>query len=55
MPKPDKGNGLDHIVVGLFENRFRDNVLGHPFGPEDGKTSEGIGKSLRNPLPEWAE
>ena len=47
---------LDHVVVVLFENRSLDNVLGHLYGPEDGKTFEGvIGKDLSNPIPEWAE
>ncbi len=47
---------LDHVVVVLFENRSLDNVLGHLYGPEDGKTFEGvIGKNLSNPIPEWAE
>jgi phospholipase C len=47
---------MDHIVVVLFENRSLDNVLGHLYGPEDGKTFEGvIGKNLTNPIPEWAE
>jgi phospholipase C len=49
-------NALDHVVVVLFENRSLDNVLGHLYGPEDGKTFEGvIGKDLSNPIPEWAE
>ena len=40
----------------LFENRSLDNVLGQLYGPEDGKTFEGvIGKDLSNPIPEWAE
>ena len=44
------------MVVVLFENRSFDNVLGHLYGPEDGKTFEGvIGKDLSNPIPEWAE
>ena len=47
---------LDHVVVVLFENRSLDNVLGHLYGPDDGKTFEGvIGKQLSNPIPEWAE
>ena len=51
-----RANALDHIVVVLFENRSLDNVLGHLYGPEDGKTFEGvIGKDLTNPIPEWAE
>jgi phospholipase C len=49
-------NALDHIVVVLFENRSFDNVLGHLYGPDDGKTFEGvIDKGLSNPIPEWAE
>ncbi len=56
MASPDKRNALDHIVVVMFENRSLDNVLGHLYGPEDGKTFEGvIGKNLSNPIPEWAE
>ena len=51
-----RANALDHVVVVLFENRSLDNVLGHLYGPEDGKTFEGvIGKELSNPIPEWAE
>jgi phospholipase C len=47
---------LDHVVVVLFENRSLDNVLGHLYGPDDGKTFDGvIGKNLSNPIPEWAE
>jgi len=50
------GGALDHVVVVLFENRSLDNVLGHLYGPGDGKTFEGvIGKELSNPIPEWAE
>jgi phospholipase C len=52
----DKSNALDHIVVVLFENRSLDNVLGHLYGPEDGKNFDGVvGKDLSNPIPEWAE
>jgi len=51
-----RANALDHVVVVLFENRSLDNMLGHLYGPEDGKTFEGvIGKDLSNPIPEWAE
>jgi phospholipase C len=43
-------------VLVLFENRSLDNVLGHLYGPEDGKNFDGvIGKNLSNPIPEWAE
>jgi phospholipase C len=51
-----RSNALDHVVVVLFENRSLDNLLGRLYGPEDGKTFEGvIGKDLSNPIPEWAE
>ena len=47
---------MDHIVVVVFENHSLDSMLGHLYGPEDGKTFEGvIGKNLSNPIPEWAE
>jgi phospholipase C len=56
MPTPDRSHALDKIVVVLFENRSLDNVLGHLYGPEDGKDFDGvIGKNLSNPIPEWAE
>ena len=56
MPAPHRSHALDHVVVVLFENRSLDNVLGHLYGPEDGKTFDGvIGKDLSNPIPEWAE
>jgi phospholipase C len=46
---------LDHVVVVLFENRSLDNVLGHLYGPGDGKTFDGVvGKELSNPIPDWA-
>ncbi|MET0144952.1 MAG: alkaline phosphatase family protein [Ilumatobacteraceae bacterium] len=52
----DTSHALDHIVVVLFENRSLDNLLGHLYGPGDGKTFEGVlGKHLSNPIPEWAE
>ena len=40
MPAPDRSRAMEHIVVALFENRSLDNVLGHLYGPEDGKTFE---------------
>jgi phospholipase C len=56
MPPRDRSHALDQIVVVLFENRSLDNMLGHLYGPEDGKTFDGvIGKNLSNPVPEWAE
>jgi phospholipase C len=42
MPATDKSHALDHMVVVLFENRSLDNVLGHLYGPDDGKTFEGV-------------
>src|ERR1700751_101019 len=56
MPAVDRSRALDHIVVALFENRSLDNVLGHLYGPGDGRNFDGvIGKHLSNPIPEWAE
>jgi phospholipase C len=56
MPASDRSHALDHIVVVLFENRSLDNVLGHLYGPGDGKSFDGvIGKDLSNPIPAWAE
>src|ERR1700746_1327183 len=56
MPAVDRSHALDHIVVALFENRSLDNVLGHLYGPGDGKDFDGvIGKDLSNPIPAWAE
>ncbi len=53
---PSRSQALDHVVLVLFENRSLDNLLGHLYGPEDGKTFEGvIGKDLSNPIPDWAE
>ncbi|MGV9712765.1 alkaline phosphatase family protein [Gordonia sp. NPDC003424] len=55
MPTPDRSHALDNIVVVLFENRSLDNVLGHLYGPGDGKDFDGvIGKNLSNPIPGWA-
>jgi phospholipase C len=52
----DRSHALDHVVLVLSENRSPDNLLGHLYGPEDGKTFEGvIGKDLSNPIPAWAE
>jgi phospholipase C len=28
MPRPDRSNALDHVVVLMFENRSFDNLLG---------------------------
>ena len=56
MAGQGRDNALDHVVVVVFENRSLDNVLGRLYGPEDGKTFDGVtGKDLTNPIPEWAE
>jgi phospholipase C len=52
----DRSRAMDHVVLVMFENRSFDNVLGHLYGPGDGKTFEGVvGKDLSNPIPGWAE
>jgi hypothetical protein len=37
----DRSHAMDHVVLVLFENRSLDNLLGHLYGPGDGKTFEG--------------
>jgi phospholipase C len=50
MSAPDRSHALNHIVVVLFENRSLDNVLGHLYGPGDGKNFDGvIGKGSEQP------
>ena len=39
---PKRSDVLDHVVLVLFENRSLDNLLGRLYGPEDGKTFEGV-------------
>ena len=53
MAGQSRDNALDHVVVVVFENRSLDNVLGHLYGPGDGKAFDGV--VLSEPLPEWAE
>ena len=56
MSAPDRSHAIDHVIVVLFENRSLDNLLGHLYGPEDGKTFDGVlGKELSNPVPAWAD
>jgi phospholipase C len=51
----ERSHAMDRMIVVLFENRSLDNMLGHLYGPGDGKTFEGvIGKELSNPIPDWA-
>ena len=53
---PKRENGLDHVVVVMFENRSFDHLLGRLYEPGEVESFEGvIGKDLSNPIPEWAE
>lgn len=55
MPRPDRSNALDHVVVVMFENRSFDNLLGRLYQPGEVRSFEGvIGKDLGNPVPDWA-
>jgi phospholipase C len=55
MPRPDRSNALDHVVVIMFENRSFDNLLGRLYQPGDVRAFEGVtGLDLANPIPEWA-
>ena len=42
MAGPSRDDALDHVVVVVFENRSLDNVLGRLYGPQDGKTFDGV-------------
>jgi phospholipase C len=56
MMAPERRNGLDHVVVVMFEKRSFDNLLGRLYEPGEVKSFEGVtGKDLSNPIPEWAE
>ena len=56
MPRPDRDNAIDHVVVLMFENRSFDNLLGRLYQPGEVASFEGvIGKDLSNPIPAWAE
>ena len=56
VPTPHRDQAMDHVVLVIFENRSLDNLLGHLYGPEDGKDFDGVlGKDLSNPVPGWAE
>jgi phospholipase C len=55
MPRPDRSNALDHIVVIMFENRSFDNLLGRLYEPGEVASFEGVsGRELSNPVPGWA-
>jgi phospholipase C len=54
MPRPDRDNALDHVVVLMFENRSFDNLLGRLYQPGEVMSFEGVtGKDLSNPIPDW--
>ena len=56
MTEQSREHAMDHVVLVLFENRSLDNMLGHLYGPDDGKVFEGVvGKDLANPVPTWAQ
>jgi hypothetical protein len=56
VPRVDRSNALDHVVVIMFENRSLDNLLGRLYQPGEVKSFEGvIGRELSNPIPDWAE
>ena len=55
MPRPDRSNALDHVVVIMFENRSFDNLLGRLYEPGEMASFEGVsGRALSNPVPDWA-
>jgi phospholipase C len=55
-PVASRDKALDHVVVVMFENRSFDNLLGRLYEPGEVRSFNGvIGKSLRNPIPAWAE
>jgi phospholipase C len=55
IPRPDRANALDHVVVLMFENRSFDNLLGRLYQPGEVPYFEGVtGRDLANPIPEWA-
>jgi phospholipase C len=55
MAIPDLRAAIDHVVVVMFENRSFDNLLGRLYQPGEVSSFEGvIGKTLANPVPEWA-
>jgi phospholipase C len=55
MPRPDRSNALDHVVVIMFENRSFDNILGRLYEPGEVPFFEGVtGRELSNPVPDWA-
>jgi phospholipase C len=55
IPRPDRINALDHVVVLMFENRSFDNLLGRLYQPGEVASFDGVtGRDLANPIPDWA-
>jgi phospholipase C len=55
MPRPDRRNAIDHVVVIMFENRSFDNLLGSLYEPGEVASFAGVtGLDLSNPVPDWA-
>ena len=55
MPRPDRSNAIDHVVVIMFENRSFDNLLGRLYEPGEAASFAGVtGLDLSNPVPDWA-
>ncbi len=55
IPRPDRTNALDHVVVLMFENRSFDNLLGRLYEPGEVRSFDGVtGRDLANPIPDWA-
>ncbi len=55
IPRPERSNALDHVVVLMFENRSFDNLLGRLYQPGEVQSFDGVtGRDLANPIPEWA-
>ncbi len=53
--EPTREHAMDHVVLVIFENRSFDSLLGHLYSEEEKPTFEGVvGKTLSNPVPEWA-
>ena len=41
MTDEARSHAMDHVVLVIFENRSLDNLLGHLYGPNDGKAFDG--------------
>jgi phospholipase C len=55
MPRPDRSDARDHVVVLMFENRSFGNLLGRLYEQGEVTSFEGVaGRELSNPIPAWA-